>query len=113
MVHTSRSQRAEFHISPGGIFPELGQSYHYIDDSNDFWFYVEYRSPPKVQAPALFVQHASTGRYKGRTPRVAHADRVLIENNIRKYFQEFDLLDRPISTANPALPVLFGWRLGE
>lgn len=102
-----------YHIHVGGIRPEAGQSYHYSDNRYDLWFYIHCKAPPEADEPTILVHHATTNASSGTLPKVAQADRALIERNIRDYFKRVDTLEQPTSPSNPPIPVKFTWRIGQ
>jgi hypothetical protein len=112
-MYTQGGRSDQFNIRPGGIHPQAGQSYHYSDGQYDFWFYVDFKAPPKVEEPTLFVVNATTERFSGGMPAVNHGDRIPIEKNIQSHFEKVDILDRPISPSNPSPRIAFVWRLAQ
>ncbi len=106
---TSVGETGEYSIAKDGYTPDFGDAFHYKDQNGEFWFYVRLK-PGSDGRGELSVWHASTGRFRGIDPSISESHVRVVEENIKRYFEAFDLFSRPIGPTNPAGPIKFDWR---
>jgi len=107
---TSVGETGEFIIATDGYHPDFGRAFHYKDQNYEIWFYVRWK-PLSDGRVELSVWFASTGRFEGVNSSISASHVRVVEENIRRYFEAFDLLGEPIGPTNPAGPIKFDWRL--
>jgi hypothetical protein len=109
---TSVGETGEYSIAKDGYHPSLGDAFHYKDQNYEFWFYVRVK-PGSDGRGEMSVWQASARRMAGADPSISASHVRIVEENIRRYFEAFDLFSRPISPTNPAGPIKFDWRLRQ
>jgi len=109
---TSVGETGEYSIAKNGYSPDLGNAFHYKDQNCEFWFYVRWK-PLSDGRVELSVWNASARRMERFGFDASALNIRVVEENIRRYFEAFDLLGEPIGPTNPAGPIKFDWRLGR
>jgi hypothetical protein len=110
-IYKAVGRTGEYFIEKSGYHPQAGEAFSYVDEKYRFWFYVEFCPGEDQENYRLRIKDATTERFEGWLPSVAIQDQKAIEDNIRSYFNAFDLFGCEITASNPAPIIEFTWML--